>query len=80
MAPENSTKSDRTSDLDDQSLRQGKKDEAFPRVPMTETPELDYLSSTSESDFPQVSFSKRDGTMSRSRAKSSRKENKKKCL
>ncbi|KAL8763608.1 MAG: hypothetical protein Q9184_000608 [Pyrenodesmia sp. 2 TL-2023] len=48
--------------------------EAFPRIPTTETPELDYLSSTSESDLPQVSISKRGGGMSKAKAKRVRKE------
>lgn len=49
-------------------------DDAFPRVSTTETPDLEYLSSTSESDVPQVSFSKRGGTLSKAKDKKSRKE------
>ncbi|KAI4191767.1 MAG: hypothetical protein LQ346_004619 [Caloplaca aetnensis] len=54
--------------------KQSYKNEAFPRVPTTETPELDYLSSTSESDLPQVSISKRGGSVSKAKAKRIRKE------
>ncbi|KAI4124781.1 MAG: hypothetical protein LQ338_004640 [Usnochroma carphineum] len=50
------------------------RDEAFPRVLTTETPELEYLSSTSDSEYPQVSVSKRGRTMSKARAKRVRKE------
>ena len=52
-------------------------DEPYPRVSTTETPELEYLSSTSESDFPQVSMSERgggSGTLSKAKAKRARKE------
>ncbi|KAL8935057.1 MAG: hypothetical protein Q9216_005604 [Gyalolechia sp. 2 TL-2023] len=51
------------------------KDEAFPRISTTETPDLEYLSSTSESDLPQVSLSRRGGTLSKAKAKRARKEN-----
>ncbi|KAL9019598.1 MAG: hypothetical protein Q9185_003140 [Variospora sp. 1 TL-2023] len=50
------------------------RDEAFPRIATTETPEIDHLSSTSESDLPQVSISKRAGTISKAKAKRARKE------
>ena len=62
----------------DQSLDHlsGRNRDAFPRISSTETPELDYISSTSESDFPQVSLSKRvGGSTSKSKAKRTRKEN-----
>lgn len=70
MAP----KQDDPQNLDLETGNQSYKDEAFPRVTTTETPELDYLSSTSESDLPQISISKRGGTMSKARAKRIRKE------
>ncbi|KAL8714139.1 MAG: hypothetical protein Q9220_001867 [cf. Caloplaca sp. 1 TL-2023] len=63
-----------------ESSEQNAQDDAFPRATTTETPELDYLSDTSESDFPQVSLSKRGGmmlrggTMSKAKAKRARKE------
>lgn len=53
---------------------ESQKDDAFPRVPTTETPDLEYLSSTSESDIPQVSLSRRGGTASKAKEKKSRKE------
>ncbi|KAL9600567.1 MAG: hypothetical protein Q9219_003113 [cf. Caloplaca sp. 3 TL-2023] len=70
MARSKSTRSGITSELEGESYG----DEAFPRASTTETPDLEYLSSTSESDFPQVSLSKRGGTMSRAKAKRARKE------
>lgn len=70
MAPTKSTQDRITPDLGDEP----RKDEAFPRVSTTETPELDSLSSTSESDLPYVSMSKRGGTLSKARAKRHRKE------
>ncbi|KAI4204201.1 MAG: hypothetical protein LQ350_001392 [Teloschistes chrysophthalmus] len=77
MAPKSTTKKNKDVDFDEESFGSRRQEEAFPRVSMTETPELDYLSSTSESDFPQVSVSKRGGTMSkatRAQAKKARKE------
>ncbi|KAI4176529.1 MAG: hypothetical protein LQ348_005978 [Seirophora lacunosa] len=70
MAPEQSTRDHLGHELGDESYR----DEAFPRVATTETPELEYLSSTSESDLPQVSVSKRRGPFSKAKAKRLRKE------
>ncbi|KAL8995329.1 MAG: hypothetical protein Q9169_004904 [Polycauliona sp. 2 TL-2023] len=49
--------------------------EAFPRVPETETPVLDSLSSESESDLIPISLSKRGGLMSKAEAKRARKRN-----
>ncbi|KAL9026872.1 MAG: hypothetical protein Q9196_004526 [Gyalolechia fulgens] len=71
MAPKTSTQDNKTPELNIESH----KDEAFPRVSTTETPYLEYLSSTSESDLPQVSLSKSAGTKSRAKAKRIRKEN-----
>ncbi|KAI4157852.1 MAG: hypothetical protein L6R39_000581 [Caloplaca ligustica] len=70
MAPQNSTQDPIITGLGHESY----KDDAFPRVSTTETPELDHLSSTSESDIPQVSISKKGGTLSKARAKRVRKE------
>ncbi|KAL8946229.1 MAG: hypothetical protein Q9222_007349 [Ikaeria aurantiellina] len=64
MAPQSSHKTAVTNGLMESS-EQNTQDDAFPRVSMTETPELDYLSSSSESDYPQVSLSKRGGMMLR---------------
>ncbi|KAI4253076.1 MAG: hypothetical protein LQ352_003920 [Teloschistes flavicans] len=77
MAPKSTTKNNKDVGFDEESYGSRRQDEAFPRVSMTETPELDYLSSTSESDFPQVSMSKRGGIMSKAtkaEAKKARKE------
>ncbi|KAL9005754.1 MAG: hypothetical protein Q9188_001465 [Gyalolechia gomerana] len=71
MAPKTSAQDMKAPELEIESH----KDEAFPRVSTTETPELEYLSSTSESDLPQVSLSRRGGTMSRAKAKRTRKVN-----
>ncbi|KAL9009220.1 MAG: hypothetical protein Q9173_005732 [Seirophora scorigena] len=70
MAPTQSTRDHLGHELGDDPYR----DEAFPRVATTETPELEYLSSTSESDLPQVSVSKRSGPFSKAKAKRARKE------
>ncbi|KAL8640671.1 MAG: hypothetical protein Q9228_002430 [Teloschistes exilis] len=77
MAPESTTKNNKEASFDEESFGSRRQEEAFPRVSMTETPELDYLSSTSESDFPQVSVSKRGGKMgkaTKAQAKKARKE------
>ncbi|KAL9584453.1 MAG: hypothetical protein Q9212_002119 [Teloschistes hypoglaucus] len=77
MAPKSTSKSNKDVGFDEESFGSRRQEEAFPRVSMTETPELDYLSSTSESDFPKVSVSKRGGIMSRAtraQAKKARKE------
>ncbi|KAL8842060.1 MAG: hypothetical protein Q9170_000663 [Blastenia crenularia] len=71
MAPKKSHQDPIAPELDIES----QKAEAFPRVSTTETPDLDYLSSTSESDYPQVSLSRRGGTMSKAKSKRIRKQN-----
>ncbi|KAL8689849.1 MAG: hypothetical protein Q9218_004569 [Villophora microphyllina] len=78
MAPKSIAKNNMDGDFNDESSRAKRKDNAFPRVPMTETPELDYLSSTSESDFFPVSISKRGGTMAKATRAQARKARKKK--
>ncbi|KAL8689528.1 MAG: hypothetical protein Q9224_004621 [Gallowayella concinna] len=59
----------------DLSIVQFNEAEAFPRVSETETPELDALSSESESDLIPVSLSRRGGKMSKAKLKRSRKRN-----
>ncbi|KAL8727955.1 MAG: hypothetical protein Q9166_005720 [cf. Caloplaca sp. 2 TL-2023] len=59
---------------DEEFARRNQK-EAFPRVCETETPELDLISSESESDRIPVSLSKRGGQMSKSRLRRARREN-----
>ncbi|KAL8706931.1 MAG: hypothetical protein Q9201_000091 [Fulgogasparrea decipioides] len=76
MASLSTSKDDSTLDAEGESMPKGDKVEAFPRISTTETPELDYIS-TSESDYPQISLSKRGGsgrTMSKAKAKRARKE------
>ncbi|KAI4248523.1 MAG: hypothetical protein L6R40_001085 [Gallowayella cf. fulva] len=51
----------------------GNEEEAFPRISETETPELDALSSESESDQIPVSLSKRAGKIPRAQVKRLRK-------
>ncbi|KAL8758417.1 MAG: hypothetical protein Q9199_001492 [Rusavskia elegans] len=62
-------------EMEHEDIAQLNKDEAFPRVSETETPVLDSLSSESESDLIPVSLSKRGGSMSKAKAKRTRKEN-----
>ncbi|KAL8722576.1 MAG: hypothetical protein Q9225_000972 [Loekoesia sp. 1 TL-2023] len=71
MARKKSTQDKMAVELEGESYR----NEAFPRVSTTETPDLEYLSSTSESDFPQISLSKQGRTMSKAKTKRTRKEN-----
>ncbi|KAL8734974.1 MAG: hypothetical protein Q9181_002992 [Wetmoreana brouardii] len=74
MASLSTRKNGSALDMEGDILPNGIKAEAFPRASTTETPELDYISSTSESDCPQISLSKRGGTMSKAKAKRARKE------
>lgn len=71
MARKKSAQDKMTPELEGESY----KDEAFPRVSTTETPDLEYLSSTSESDSPQISLSRTGRTMSKAKTKRTRKEN-----
>ncbi|KAL8806825.1 MAG: hypothetical protein Q9182_001085 [Xanthomendoza sp. 2 TL-2023] len=57
------------------STFQSNEEDAFPRVSETETPELEALSSESESDRIPVSLSRRTGKVSKAKLKRSRKQN-----
>ncbi|KAL8820823.1 MAG: hypothetical protein Q9223_001047 [Gallowayella weberi] len=77
MALDRSNSEHRRGEIKDNDpyIVQSNEEEPFPRVSETETPELQALSSESESDRIPVSLSRRSGKVSKAKLKRSRKQN-----